>query len=61
MSETLYDKKKFQTYMLEGIPRELWVKVKNAARRKRGIPMRLWILEAINEKLEREASNVKGR
>lgn len=59
MTETLYDKKKFQTYMLEGIPRSVWARVKIAARKLRGIPMRIWILEAINEKLEREASNVK--
>ena len=50
-----YDKEDFLRYPFHGIPRTLWDKVHQAAKTK-GMTIRVWLLEAIKEKLD-----VKGR
>lgn len=50
-----YDNKLFCEYPLKGIPVKLWGRVRAAAKAK-GLNMRIFLLQAIEEKLERDAN-----
>lgn len=51
----MYDKSLFCEYPLKGIERKLWDRVRAAAKAK-GINLRMFVLQAIKEKLERDAN-----
>lgn len=48
-----YDPKKFASYPLKGIDRRLWEQVHTAATDK-GLNLRIFILQALQEKLDRD-------
>lgn len=47
----------FRAYFLKDIPLELHMKMKAGAKKRR-IPIKFWLREAIKEKLEKENENV---
>lgn len=49
-----YDKSRFCEYPLKGIDRRIWDRVR-AAVKEQGTNLRMFVLQAIKEKLERDA------